>query len=381
MASNPRTSPWPVPDSLGLYVHLPFCRMRCTYCAFAVSTSHSMEDRYLAALEIETRLRADKSTIVDSIFFGGGTPSMTAPEKLAGTMKSLRSSFRIDPDAEFTLEANPEDVSAESLSSWKALGVNRLSIGVQSLVDSELRPLARLHGAERARNALALATESGIRTSADLILGLPGQTVNTFRESLRTVLGCGVGHVSLYMLDLEEGTTLHRQVLGGVTSLAGEDEIAEMYLSAIADTAAAGLQQYEISNFARPGQRCLHNLRYWQRRPYIGLGLGAHSFQGEMRVANTRVLSEYIDRLESGQLPVDFSETLRDEERRHERIFLALRQSEGLEYADLVELCGREGQRWRDRGIAEGWLQQAGDRVSLTSSGFLLSNEYISQLF
>lgn len=360
----------------GLYIHLPFCRVHCTYCPFAVSTDITLQNRYTAALVAEVEARGNGAA-VDSIFFGGGTPSRTSPENLGLVVSRLRERFAIDDGAEFSLEANPEDVTSGAIEFWRTLGVNRLSIGVQSFHDDELRPLGRVHGRVQALEAIGLATDSGIRTSLDLILGLPRQTETSFRETLELALATGAGHVSLYMLDLEEGTVLARQVEAGRVSLPDDDLVASLYTFAVERFAAAGLGQYEVSNFARPGQESRHNLRYWRREEYLGFGIGAHSFLGARRFANTRDIHRYID----GAREPEFFEVLGDGEVRRETIFLGLRQAGGLHYDEVVRLCGNGGIEWMERGLSEGWLRRQGAQVAFTPSGFLLSNDYISQLF
>ncbi|MEA2165722.1 MAG: oxygen-independent coproporphyrinogen oxidase [Thermoanaerobaculia bacterium] len=360
----------------GLYIHLPFCRVHCTYCPFAVSTDITLQDRYTDALVSEIHARGN-GEMADSVFFGGGTPSRTSRENLVRVGATLRDRFAIIDGAEFSLEANPEDVTGDAVAFWRSLGVNRLSIGVQSFHDDELRPLGRVHGREQALEAVRLAVRSGIRTSLDLILGLPRQTAASFRETLDLAIATGVGHVSLYILDLEEGTALVRQVEGGRVSLPDEDLVASLYTEAIERLGAAGLAQYEISNFAKPGEECRHNLRYWRREEYFGFGIGAHSFIGAQRFANTRDIHRYID----GAHEPDFAEVLGDGEVRRETIFLGLRQAGGIHYDDVVRLCGDGGIEWMERGLSDGWLRRVGARVAFTPSGFLLSNEYISQLF
>src|SRR3954465_13320152 len=290
---------------VGLYVHLPFCRVHCTYCPFAVSTDIRLQDQYTDALiaEIEARSNGDR---VDSIFFGGGTPSRTSRENLIRVVDKLRERVEIDEDAEFSIEANPEDVSADAVAFWRSLGVNRISIGVQSFHDDELRPLGRVHGRAQALEAIRIAAASGIRTSLDLILGLPRQPPASFEETIDTAIDSGAGHVSLYMLDLEEGTALARQVEDERVSLPDDDLVADLSTMAIERFANAGFAQNELSNFARPGEECRHNLRYWRREQYLGFGIGAHSFVDDRRFANTRDIHRYIARQpepESPQVP------------------------------------------------------------------------------
>jgi len=362
--------------SLGLYIHLPFCRVHCTYCPFAVSTDIKLQDPYTDALLAEIDSRAGGEA-VDSIFFGGGTPSRTSRENLTRIVERLRQRFSLADDAEFSLEANPEDVTSDAIVFWRTLGVNRLSIGVQSFHDDELRPLGRIHGRAQALEAIKIASLSGIRTSLDLILGLPRQTEKSFRETLGVATSTGAGHISLYMLDLEEGTALARQVEDSRVVLPDDDTVASLYASAVESLQAAGFAQYEVSNFARPGEECRHNLRYWRREEYLAFGIGAHSFTGDRRYANTRDIKRYI----GGEREPAFAEILGDGEVRRETIFLGLRQTAGLDYEEFVRLCGEEGIEWMNRGLSEGWLRRVGERVAFTPSGFLLSNDYISQLF
>jgi oxygen-independent coproporphyrinogen-3 oxidase len=361
---------------LGIYVHLPFCTSHCTYCPFVISTDLSLQDAYTAALVEEIGAKGGGEE-VDTIYFGGGTPSRTSLTNLELIAAAIRRRFVVSDDAEVSMEANPEDVNEESLAGWRALGVNRLSIGVQSFHDRELGPLARVHGRERAIAAVEMAVASGVRTSLDLILGLPLQTAASFRDTLDVATGLGVGHLSMYLLDLEEATPLQTQVKRGRAVLPDDEEVATVYVDAVARLGAAGLRQYEVSNFACPAEECRHNLRYWQRREYHGFGIGAHSFLGKRRFANTRDIHRYIAR----DFGADFAEELGDAEVKREELFLGLRQTAGIESDDVARLCGEEGTTWIERGIEEGWLRRAGSRVAFTPAGFLLSNDYISRLF
>lgn len=362
--------------SLGIYVHLPFCRQHCTYCPFVISTDLSAQEAYVEALVAEIASKAG-GEVVDTVYLGGGTPSRTSVENLGRVAAAIREHFAVAGDAEFTIEANPEDVDGNALEQWRALGVNRVSIGVQSFHDEELAPLARLHGRERAIAAVRAAVASGIRTNLDLILGLPGQTATSFRESLDIAISLGAGHLSMYLLDLDEKTPLQTQVARGRAILPEEDLVVSLYVDAVARLAEAGLAQYEVSNFARPGEESRHNLRYWHRREYHGFGIGAHSFLGARRFANTRDIHRYINR----DFAPDFAEELGEGERTREELFLGLRQTAGIQSSDVVRLCGEEGRLWIERGIEDGWLRRKGSRVAFTPAGFLLSNGYISQLF
>ena len=276
------------------------------------------------------------------------------------------------------MESNPEDITSGAIAAWRALGVNRLSIGVQSFHEAELIPLGRAHGRDRAIEAVSLAVASGIRTNLDLIAGLPNQTLVSFAQTLDEAIALGVGHISLYMLDLEEKSPLAVQVERGRTIIPEDESVAAMYTDAIARLARAGFAQYEISNFARPAEECRHNLRYWTRGEYRGYGLGAHSFMSGKRFANTRDIRRYI---ELSPNAVDFVEQLGEVDVQRETIFLRLRQTSGIDYAELEQLRGQEGTEWIRRGLRDGWLERRGARVAFTPSGFLLSNEFISQLF
>ncbi|HVG25892.1 MAG TPA: radical SAM family heme chaperone HemW [Thermoanaerobaculia bacterium] len=381
--------------SLGAYVHLPFCHTHCTYCPFAISTDLALQDAYTAALlrEIENVTRASARGLgnvarasarglgglksaphFDTLYFGGGTPSRTAIDNL----RRIVAAFAIEEGAEVTLEANPEDVTEEAVQAWRELGVNRISVGVQSFNDDELQAIGRVHDRARAIEAVRLIANSGARANLDLILGLPRQTAESYRASLDTAVQFGAGHLSLYMLDLEERTPLQVQASRGRVTLPDEDVVADLYLETVDRLGAAGLQQYEISNFARPGEESRHNLRYWRRSEYLGFGMGAHSFVGARRFANTRDIRRYIELAPDAR---DFEETLTDEETRHELLFLQLRQALGMCYEDLVASCGKEGIAWIERGLQDGWLVRKGERVAFTPRGFLQSNDFISQLF
>lgn len=364
--------------SQGLYIHLPFCTTHCTYCPFAISTDTSLQNDYMDALLREILESGSSAAAVQSIYLGGGTPSKTSIEHLRRIFHVLRSHFDITGDAEISMEANPEDVDADSIAAWQSLGINRLSIGVQTFHDAELAAIARIHDRAAAIAAVTAAAHSGMRTNLDLILGLPSQTRTSFRETLDTAVGLGAGHLSLYMLDLEEKTPLQVQVARGRVSLPEEDDVAELYLDAIERLRAAGLHQYEISNFAKAGEECRHNLRYWTRGEYRGFGLAAHSFHGQERFANTRDIRRYIASSPDAR---DFSETLGGDEARRETLFLSLRRTSGIHYDQLVELCGQEGIAWSERGLTEGWLRRVDGRVAFTPAGFLQSNDFISQLF
>lgn len=370
----------PPVSPLGIYVHFPFCRARCTYCPFAISTDSTLEAAYVEQLLREIDSRSDGAE-VETVFFGGGTPSRTDASGLARVACAIRRNYRWNV-SEFSIEANPEDVRDEVVDSWRELGIDRISIGVQSLNDVELRAIGRIHGGVAAVEALRVAAASGARVSADLIIGLPHQTPSSFLASLARVLDSGIGHISVYMLDLEEGTALESQVAKGRTLLPPSEHVADLYERTIEMVSAAGLEQYEVSNFARRGEECAHNLGYWTRRRYEGFGAGAHSFDGNVRRrGNERDVARYIERMAMEGSCEDLVDLLGPDEIRRESIFLSLRRAEGIEYSRLREWCGEEAVVWKENGIRDGLVVEKGGRVSLTAAGFLVSSDLLSQLF
>lgn len=375
--------PFSASVSTGIYVHWPFCRVRCSYCPFAITTDQSLESSYIDALLIEIEKRGSAEQLVHTIFFGGGTPSRSSVEHLARVRSQIEASYAYAP-VEFSIEANPEDVTAGLVSEWSALGIDRISLGIQSLHDEELRPLGRVHGRDLALRAIehAAGATAPTRVSADLILGLPGQTVESYLESLELTLSSGIGHLSVYMLDLEEGTALHRQVELGRVRLPEDSLVADLYHRTIEVTSRYGLEQYEVSNFARPGEECLHNLRYWRRERYDGFGSGAHSFDGSgLRFGNSRDVQDYIEKITTGASAVELSDPVGSAESQREEIFLALRQVRGIEYSRLLDLRGEDAEKWIDDGKRNGWLSHTNERIRLTADGFLVSNELLSALF
>lgn len=367
-------------DSIGIYVHLPFCRRRCSYCPFAISVDRRLSSRYFACLEREIDAAALPGSRVDTVYFGGGTPSLSEIGELRRLRRALER-FGLDGVREWTIEANPEDFRDGVIDEWKSLGATRLSVGVQSLHDGELRPLGRLHGGEGGLAAARAAASSGLRANVDVIIGLPGQTPASFSATLEPLLDLGVGHVSLYILDLDEDSPLRRRVGAGRVALPDEEAVVSQYELAVDVSARYGLRQYEVSNFSRPGDESIHNLRYWRREPYLGFGLGAHGFSGGRRFANTREMGEYLDLVEAGRSPVSFEETLTAEEEREERLFLGLRQAGGLTSEELETLAPGRTEEWAARGAANGWLRLEGGRIAFTARGFLLSSELIADLF
>jgi len=371
--------------SLGFYVHVPFCAQRCGYCSFNTAALEAgAMARYLAALPRELDLLGDlpwaRRVRIATVFFGGGTPSLLAPDELAAVLDRLRARFAVAPDAEVTVECNPESVARAKLEGYRAAGVNRLSLGVQALDDALLPRLGRLHDARGARAAFASAREAGFgNVSVDLMYGLPGLDADGFARAVEAVLGWAPAHLSAYALTLDAGS---RWAAAGVAGLPPEEAVVEQYWRLARAAAARGFEHYEISNYARPGFRARHNLIYWRAAEYLAAGPGACGFVGGVRYANVRATPRWCETLEQGTLPVDASETLTPRQRLAERLILGLRTADGVPHAWLDErLAGdtplrRRVDAWRARGL----LGETGSGVRLSEEGFLLSDALFVEL-
>ncbi len=372
---------------LGIYVHIPFCQYRCSYCDFA---TYAGEDGHMAAYvaslleEIDRRARGMYGRFVTTVFFGGGTPSRLPVPAVERILESIREHFLVSPNAEVTLEANPGTLDAVKLCALRDAGVNRLSIGVQTLDDAILRSVNRIHDATQAVDALRQARAAGFQSvSADLIFGLPGQDRSNWAATLRDVLAESPDHLSAYGLILEPGTLLRRQVRRGDRALPDDDEAADMYEAARETLASAGFVHYEISNWARPGHRSRHNLLYWEHHPYLGVGLSAHSYVDGVRFANVRGLQSYLGRLKSGRLPTASSEVIEPSRARSDAIMLGLRLMRGIHVPTFDSrfggslLAAHAGAI--ERLSAAGLLEKVGDYVRLSQRGYLLANQVWQQ--
>lgn len=371
----------------GVYVHIPFCRTKCTYCAFLSGDyDEALSARYLDAIEREIRDAGglDGRPRVDTVFFGGGTPSLIPARELVRVLDAVRASFDLDPGAEITVEMNPGTIDPAKLEAYRRAGVNRASVGVQSFDDDELRSIGRVHGADDARRAVRMLREAGFdNVSLDLIAGLPNQTVEMWRRSVEEALALEPDHLSLYLLELHEGTKLTRDVEAGRVERPDDDRAVEAYYWMIDRLDAAGFEQYEISNFARRragggDMRSLHNEKYWLDAPYYGFGASAHAFTGAERLANVRSIRGYVDAAERGAFAVE-RVPIAPRDRAVEAIFLGLRRLEGV---DLERFRARYGvailDEYRDELaplFEAGLVDAAGGRLRLTRAGLALSNE------
>ena len=300
----------------GAYVHVPFCAHRCTYCSFVALEGREEERDFFEGVEREIRSSGREAAGggvpairgFDSVYFGGGTPSYVEAARLGRLLGTLEEVFGLSSDVEITAEANPDDLGSEKLSDLRALGVNRLSIGVQSLVDAELVPLERRHDAASARRAVSEAARVFGNVSADLMIGIPGQTRETLLASVDGLLEAGVTHLSAYLLEIDKAPKLVELKKERPALFAGDDEMADCWEAVDERLTAAGLPRYELSNWAKPGFESRHNLKYWTLVPVLGFGVAAHSFDGRTRYANTGMLAEYLRRTREGISPIVTSE-------------------------------------------------------------------------
>ena len=362
----------------GLYVHVPFCLTRCGYCDF--NTYAGLDDLkapYTAALGREAAIEAGSWDGVEfaSIFFGGGTPTTLPVNEIGALIGRFRSAFTIRPDAEITSEANPDTVDEPYLRALRAAGVHRLSIGLQSFDPSVLRALERIHSPESAVLAFAAARRAGYDdVNLDLIYGAEGETLASWLETLRRTIALAPDHVSAYALTIEPATALGRRVAAATIPPPDPDLQADMYGAACELLGGAGYEHYEVSNWAMPGHRCVHNMGYWDGRPYLGLGAGAHSHRDGRRWWNVRPPQQYLDTVAGGREPIGGEETLDAEERRLERLLLGLRTAEGVP----EEWVG--GAARAEEFVAQGLAARRTGRVALTDRGMLLANELVIAL-
>lgn len=365
---------------LGLYLHVPFCRDRCTYCSFVTTRDDSLKGAVLDRLSRETRawgVRLGRPP-VDTLYLGGGTPSVLSLDELARVTGDAREAFDLAPLVEATLEANPGTVDLAWLEGARALGWDRISLGVQALDDELLSRLGRIHGAREALEALAMARAAGFgRISADLMVGIPGQRLDRVLEDARTLVAAGASHLSIYLLDLDKACPLKARIEDGSLTPPSDDDIADVFEALQAELPRLGLEPYEISNYARPGQASIHNVRYWERRPYLGLGPGAASQLGSRRWTETAVIPAWAEgRGEPETQELDPAEALA------EVPLLGLRMHRGVDWEALRARAAAENllplvDAWEARmAVFEkaGLLEREGPRLRFTPRGMLLSN-------
>ena len=374
-------------ETLGIYIHIPFCRSKCDYCDFySLAGREDRMDAYQKALlaHIAETAPLAQGIPVDTIYFGGGTPSFYGDKRLRELLAAIRKQFQVAENAEITLEANPDSVDLKSLRRLRKAGFNRISIGMQSACPEELAAIHRPHTAKQVDEAVAAAKKARFKNlSLDLIYGLPGQTMDSWKATVEHALSLIPQHLSCYGLKVEEGTPLAARVAEG-EQLPDDDTQADLYLWTVGRLQRAGLPQYEISNFAKPGFESRHNLRYWLTKPYIGFGPGAHSDFGGRRYSFVRDLDGYIDGVLRGGAIIDSEELIPQRERGGEYLMLRLRTARGIEeweyrgnyFMDFAPL-----ERRLEEFQTQGWAKKTEEgRWRLTPRGFLVSNQLIGDL-
>jgi oxygen-independent coproporphyrinogen-3 oxidase len=370
---------------LGLYVHVPFCSSICSYCNFNRGLlDEPLKRRYVGALEREIREAGD-GRAADTVFFGGGTPSLLEPSEIARLLQAARESYALTADAEITLETNPETVTPDRLEKFRAAGVNRISFGVQSFDDGELQRLGRVHSAAKAEEAVRAARQAGFdNLSFDLMLWLPGQTPESWRRTVERAIELDPDHLSMYLLELYPNAPLKEAMARQQTDewqATSDDVAADMYLDALGRTDAAGFVQYEISNVARPGFASRHNLKYWQGGSWRGFGCGAHSTVDGRRWRTVSGTSEYVDRIVQGE-PVTLDDhVLSAREREEEALFTGLRLTQGIERRRFAATFAedpwlRYAEELRPH-VEDGFMWEREGAFGLTRRGMLVANEIL----
>lgn len=366
----------------GLYLHFPFCLKKCAYCDFySIEADDFLIRNFLVAVGREASFYRERfpsqGTTIETIYLGGGTPSMLHPDQMDSLLYHFAKTFPLSDELEITVETNPGTISPQSLLFYKEAGVNRISIGVQSFDCEELRLLGRIHTAEQAEDLIKGAKEAGFKdVGIDLIYGLPDQTLEPWKETLAKTIRLYPTHISTYNLTWSQSTELGRKIETGALTRPDDKIISDMYLLAHKMFSDAGFEHYEISNFALPGHRCRHNEGYWTGETYLGLGPSAHSFIGNLRFWNISDVRKYIDVLSHDRLPVADREILDRDQRNLERIVLGLRRREGIPVGVLKE------KQNRIPPLVHGGLASVKeDFLSLTAKGFLLADEIALQFF
>jgi oxygen-independent coproporphyrinogen-3 oxidase len=358
----------------GLYIHVPFCKTKCPYCDFYSVTSPSLVTEWLEALKKEVSLYEDRFTSFDTVYLGGGTPTLLPEQALEELIRCLHDRFSIAADAEFTIEANPDDIAPGKLALLRDLGVNRISLGVQSFDDEALRFLKRRHSALQAKKALEWIKESEFpKVGLDLMYGLPGQAESVWRRSLEEAVRFNPEHISCYQLTIEEHTPLGKMLKDGKMETLSEDGDRSFFILTSEFLEEKGYLHYEISNFAMGKENvCRHNLKYWQHAPYLGLGPSAHSYEHGVRWWNHRSVETYCLALGQGRLPVAGTETLSENQHRLERLMLGFRTREGVS-VDEIHDCPQADSVLQQL-IASGLVVLKGDRINPTLEGYLVAD-------
>lgn len=370
----------------GLYVHVPFCKSKCYYCDFYSVTNSAEQADFSGLISQEVDFRenylADKS--VDTLYFGGGTPTLLSPEQLNDVLNKFKLTFRVDKQSEITIEANPDDLTSENLKAYKSLGFNRISIGTQSFFDEHLLMMNRRHTADQAKDSITMAHDLGFQNiSIDLIYGIPGMTMDQWIANLEIAIKLPANHVSAYHLSIEPGTKFGRLKRAGKLFEISDDDSVDQYKLLREIMLANGFEHYEISNFAKPGYYSRHNSKYWNGEAYLGLGPSAHSFNGHQRHWNPANLKKYINDVKDKRIPK--GEIINAVTKRNEYVMTHLRTSKGIDGRDFQALFGES--EWlgflamAEKYLINGQLQQYSNRVWFDSEAWFYSDGILSDLF
>jgi oxygen-independent coproporphyrinogen III oxidase len=371
----------------GIYIHIPFCKQACTYCNFHFSTNLGLQNDFTGALlkEIELSRPYLHGEMVETIYFGGGTPSLLSSSALLQILDSISRYFTIGPDPEITLEANPDDMDPDRLQNWKKAGINRLSIGIQSFFSEDLIWMNRAHNRDQAFRAVEEAKKAGFDNfSLDLIYGSPGLTDDKWLENIRKVISLDPTHISCYALTVEPKTALYKMIKTKMAADVDPEKQASQFLTGIQELEAAGFEHYEISSFARPGKRSRHNSSYWQSKKYLGLGPSAHSFNGTSRRWNISNNAVYVKSLMAGQLCFE-SENLLPRDLLNEYIMTSLRTTEGLDLQHVASQFGKEKGSMLENNasvyIHSNQMEKKLEKLVLTKNGKLFADGIAAALF
>ncbi len=392
---NNYESPWRIADHriaipgwrrnqhmAGIYLHIPFCKQACHYCNFHFTTSLRHKNELLTALLNEIALRREYlgGELVETVYFGGGTPSLLENDEITSIITTIKQNFNLSTDAELTLEANPDDITEEKLKGWKLSGINRLSIGIQSFFEEDLIWMNRAHNADQAITSLRMALQYFDNITIDLIYGTPLLTDEKWKKNVDLAISLNVPHISCYALTVEPKTPLQKMIILGKKDDVDVARQSDQFNQLMQWLEQAGYEQYEISNFAKPGYRSRHNTSYWQGKKYLGLGPSAHSYDGESREWNIANNSKYIDAIKEGHLVTE-KEMLTETQRLNEYIMISLRTSEGMEISRIGEIWRPAIRERLNKYLSHGLLKEEGNSIRLTKEGKFLADGIAADLF
>ncbi|WP_350342505.1 radical SAM family heme chaperone HemW [Proteinivorax tanatarense] len=366
----------------GLYIHVPYCHSKCSYCDFtSYASAHNYSD-YISAVIRELKLQQEKIAVLkpSTIFMGGGTPTILPTDLIAELFFELSRIYNLRNIVECTIEANPKTLTLENLIAYKKIGFNRISIGVQSLQSEILNSISRAHNPTEAIEAITLAKVAGFENiSVDLLYGLPSQKKGHVLNDINRLISEGVKHISFYGLQVEENTPIQNKIEKGLLHLPNEKEVISQYLEGANLLESKGYKQYEISNFSKKNYKCLHNLGYWDGSDYLGLGVSSHSKKGNKRFYNTEKISKYLKNIQEGFIAVEKVYALAEHEEKLERLMLSMRTNEGVPLSNMV--YSNAAKKYIENLVSNNMAQTVEGKLILTPKGYLLSNKIISDMW